>query len=163
MNFTEAVQLIFKLEGGYVNDPHDRGGETKWGISKRRFPDVDIKNLTKAGAADIYLRHYWSPTRCDELPENMRLPVFDCAVNQGVKTAVEILQELVGVAQDGQMGPVTLAAVRSYRGDLRHHYHAKRTAAYVSYSQFDRYGRGWLHRLVKVALADGQTTWAGFV
>lgn len=163
MDFTQAVQIIFELEGGYVNDPHDRGGETKWGISKRQYPTLDIANLTKAGAADIYLRDYWVPTRCDELPAHLRLPVFDCAVNQGVETAAKILQGLVGVAQDGRMGPVTLAAVRSYRGDLRHHYHAKRTAAYVSYKQFDRYGKGWLHRLVKVALADGQIKWAGSV
>lgn len=153
MEFTQAVHIIFQLEGGYVNDPRDRGGETKWGISKKQFPDVDIKSLTKAQAADLYLRHYWMPTRCDELPAYMRLPVFDCAVNQGVERAVLNLQKLVGVAQDGQMGPVTIEAVRQYRGDLRHHYLAERIANYTSYKQFDVFGRGWMKRLKKVAQA----------
>lgn len=153
MDFTQAVHIIFKLEGGYVNDPRDRGGETKWGISKRRFPEVDIQNLTQPKAAELYLKHYWVPTRCDELPASMRLPVFDCAVNQGVRKAVLILQKLVGVAQDGHMGPKTIAAAREYGSELRHHYLAERIAAYTSYDQFDVFGRGWMKRLKKIALA----------
>ena len=46
MKFSEAIEIVLKHEGGYVNDPDEPGGETKYGISKRSFPKYYIKNLT---------------------------------------------------------------------------------------------------------------------
>ncbi len=58
-NFEKAMTFIFKWEGGYVNDGNDPGGETNFGISKRAYPNLDIKNLTKDEAKQIYYRDYW--------------------------------------------------------------------------------------------------------
>ena len=63
-SFDEIIEVVLHHEGGYVNDPKDPGGETNYGISKRAYPDVDIKNLTEDGAKDIYRRDYWEKYRC---------------------------------------------------------------------------------------------------
>jgi hypothetical protein len=83
--FPYSMKFVFKWEGGYVNDPDDPGGETKYGISKRAYPDIDIKNLTKAQAKSIYHQDYWIPAGCDKLPWPLCLVVFDTAVNMGLK------------------------------------------------------------------------------
>lgn len=79
--FAAALELLLHFEGGYVNDPNDAGGETKYGISKRAYPNLDIASLTKSDAAEIYLRDYWDACRCSEMPEPLSLSVFDYAVN----------------------------------------------------------------------------------
>ena len=58
-SFDEIIDIVLEHEGGYVNDPDDPGGETNFGIAKRSHPDVDIANLTKAGAKEIYKAEYW--------------------------------------------------------------------------------------------------------
>jgi len=82
-----ARDHIFKWEGGYVNDSRDPGGETKYGISKRAYPNVDIANLTKDAAWAIYERDYWLAAGCDRMTPGMALMVFDAAVNCGVGRA----------------------------------------------------------------------------
>ena len=82
------IEKTIKLEGGWVNDPTDTGGETKYGISKTFNPDVDIKNLTPEGAEKIYLERYWTPLNLDRYHDiRFRWKLFDIAVNQGVGTA----------------------------------------------------------------------------
>jgi len=56
--FNEIIEVILEHEGGYVDDPHDRGGETKYGITKRFYPNVDIKNLRNEQAKIIYHQDY---------------------------------------------------------------------------------------------------------
>ena len=82
-NFDTAFLLVIGVEGGYVNNPEDPGGETKYGISKRAYPDLDIRNLTLAAAKAIYLRDYWTAHHCDQMEWGKALLVFDCAVNGG--------------------------------------------------------------------------------
>jgi len=91
MTFELAVEFILEKEGGYVNDPDDPGGETKFGISKRAFPRINISDLTESHAKELYHQYYWQPMRCNELPDRLRLPVFDCAVNQGIRRATKFL------------------------------------------------------------------------
>ena len=69
-DFHTAMKFILSpdVEGEYSNDPNDPGGETKWGISKRAYPDLDIRNLTKADALAIYFRDYWTACDCDNIP-----------------------------------------------------------------------------------------------
>ena len=86
-NFTRALQFTSKWEGGYVNNPKDPGGETKYGISKRAYPKLDIKNLTRERANEIYYTDYWVPAGCDNLPVPLNLVCFDMAVNSGVPRA----------------------------------------------------------------------------
>lgn len=91
-NFRLALKFVLEHEGGYVNDPDDPGGETKWGISKRYHPDVDIKNLLPEQAAQIYAEEYWNPCNCDNIPHPYCAVVFDTAVNCGVNRAVQWLK-----------------------------------------------------------------------
>lgn len=155
MQFIEAVQHILRFEGGYVNDPDDAGGETKYGISKRSYPDVDIAALTMAEAADIYERDYWDAVKAGQLPPALRLPVFDMAVNMGTNRAIRIMQEAVGATPDGIIGPKTLQAAwamneAAQKSLLRH-----RVDFYVGLverkpSQI-KFLRGWLRRAIEVS------------
>lgn len=81
------MAFILKWEGGYVNDPHDPGGETKYGISKKAYPDLDIRNLSNEDIYDIYWRDYWDKTGCEELEWQMAYVIMDTAVNLGVSKA----------------------------------------------------------------------------
>ena len=112
--FEQAVTFVLadQIEGGYVNDPRDPGGETNYGISKRSYPKVDIKNLTREDAIAIYKRDFWDKCRCDELPPEIAVAVFDCAVNQGASIAPRLLQKALRVSVDGEIGPETLGAAR---------------------------------------------------
>lgn len=84
------------LKDGYVNDPHDPGGETKYGISKRAHPDEDIKNLTLERAGEIYFQDYWLPNHCFQLDWPMNLCVFDTAVNMGTGNVKRIQKKMTG-------------------------------------------------------------------
>ena len=90
-NFDEALKFVLKWEGGYSNDPNDPGGETKYGISKRSYPELDISKLTLKQAKKIYYENYWLKTGCDELPYPFNIVVFDTAVNMGRRRALEFL------------------------------------------------------------------------
>ena len=95
-NFKKAFCELIGIEGGYVNDPTDRGGETKYGISKKSYPNVDIKNLTLAQAQEIYYRDFWKHPRMnlDLIPDYaIALELFDTGVNTGSGTARRMLQE----------------------------------------------------------------------
>lgn len=83
-DFRKALQFVLKWEGGYVFDPDDPGGETKWGISKRAHPDLDISLLTPEACAGIYAEEYWDALGCDSIPFPYNVVVFDSAVNLGV-------------------------------------------------------------------------------
>lgn len=112
-SFERAMRYMFAREGGYVNDPTDRGGETKYGISKAAFPHVNIAALTKEDAAKIYYNEYWLKARCNKMPFDVALAVFDAAVQHGIKPAIQQLQRAVGVSDDGIIGPATLEALRN--------------------------------------------------
>jgi len=90
-NFTLAYTFTSKWEGGYVNDPVDPGGETKYGISKRSYPDIDIKSLTKLEAEQIYYNDYWLKAGCDKLDKDLAICYFDACVNAGQRRAKEWL------------------------------------------------------------------------
>lgn len=78
------------LDDGYVHDPHDPGGETKYGISQRAYPKLNIPNLSLGEALNIYYKDYWWVASGLEFPLNVC--VLDCAVNNGTKTAGQFLQ-----------------------------------------------------------------------
>jgi len=86
-NFDRAFSILMDFEGGFSNDPNDRGGMTKYGISKKAYPQEDIQNITPARAKELYLRDYWIPAGCDDLAYPWDIVVFDTAVNMGVGTA----------------------------------------------------------------------------
>jgi lysozyme family protein len=151
VNFEAAIAHVLRYEGGLSDDTRDPGGLTRFGISQRAHPDLDIAALTLNEAKQIYLRDYWWPVRAHELPEALRLPVFDCAVNQGVGTAVKLLQRAVGVPADGVIGPATMKAVAEDPRRAWTRFMAKRARRYAENPQFGVYGDGWLNRLFDVA------------
>lgn len=114
--FRRAVEVVLQHEGGYVNDPRDPGGETKFGISKRQYPELDIAGLTREQAAEIYYRDFYAKYGYARInDEAVATKVFDMAVNMGPTTAHRLLQEalvFVGypVEIDGIIGPQTIGA-----------------------------------------------------
>jgi len=112
-SFDKFIEKVLIHEGGYVNDPTDNGGETNWGISKRAYPNLDIKNLTKDQAKEIYKRDYWDKNHCDKLPSGVDYIHFDTAINAGGSRAAKILQDACGVVVDGIIGSKTITAAQS--------------------------------------------------
>lgn len=148
MNFDKAFEQLIGNEGGYVNDPRDPGGETKYGISKRSYPGEDIASLTLERAKAIYRRDYWGPAGCDAWPDLVKFEVFDIAVNMGVKTAVMMLQRAVGAGVDGVIGPQTTMRVQSAAGDwVVRRMVAQRIRYYTDLKTWPTYGRGWMLRI----------------
>lgn len=153
MNFEACVAVILYHEGGYVNDSNDPGGETRFGISKRSFPNVNIKELTLEHAKDLYRRYYWDMCECDKLPDWARLIVFDCAVNQGVPRAVIDLQRISGSKPDGIIGPKTLERVFDMEPtDFIGEYAMKRFGRYYSNPRWKHFGGGWAKRLLDITV-----------
>lgn len=113
--FLRAVKHVLRHEGGFVDNPADPGGRTKYGISQRSYPDLDIESLTVDQATEIYWRDYWQGWMDLIEDEVLALMVFDFAVNAGPPRAVRTLQEAANVAADGIVGPVTMAAVNHPR------------------------------------------------
>lgn len=170
--FTHAIAFVLDKEGGYVNDPTDKGGETKYGISDLRDgikdgmtdidgdkkPDVSIKDLTLDQASQIYYRDYWYPAYCNNWPDGISLIVFDSAVQHGVKKALQLLQDAAGVTADGIVGPKTTAAVVGADPEwLLARYLLRRARYYAdiikSNSSQGKYLNGWFNRLDSVNAA----------
>lgn len=127
--FEIAVNEVLGEEGGYVNLAADPGGETNWGISKRAFPEVDIKNLTRDGAKALYKAHYWDPlAQYANLSATYRRIAFECAINQGLSKCKALLE-----ASKGQLD----------------WFMADRAMAYAALPTFNTFGKGWLRRLFK--------------
>jgi len=152
LEFKEAVEIILKHEGGYVNDPNDPGGETKYGISKRAYPKINIKRLTKKDAREIYKKHYWNKIKADKLPPEIRLAMFDFAVNSGVYRAISLIQKIVKAKRDGVLGPKTLRKISlNNPAKITERFLKERTYFYFRNKNFSIYGKGWMKRLVDIA------------
>ena len=149
MLFDDAFARVVGLEGRYTPPgTDDPGGETRFGVSKRAYPQVDIRNLTLPDAKAIYLRDYWLKAGCDKVPDVLSYDLFDMAVNQGVGVAIRTLQDAVGVEQDGVLGPVTLAAIAQMDTPrLLFRFVAARLVAYTEDAGWPEYGRGWVRRV----------------
>jgi lysozyme family protein len=161
--FEQAFEHTVGLEvgsypnGGYTDDPLDAGGETKWGISKRAHPQLDIKNLTEDEAKEIYHREYWSSLGLDHIDPQVAQEVFDTAVNMGTIRSTLILQRALAyfgaqVARDGVLGPRTREATWAVRpDDLLKVLNALQFLEYeriVSENPSQhRFARGWLKRI----------------
>lgn len=173
--FEQALSNTLQHEKGYVNDPADPGGETRYGISKRAFPDIDIKTLTLAEAREIYRVHYWKKPRFHQVPQAaLAVKLFDLGVNCGPGTATKMLQRAVNVVCagevapqrrapwrqsvarilgggvlriDGQLGPVTLQVLATCPYDQAL-LAALKGEAYLHYRDLNPlYIPGWLERL----------------
>ncbi len=137
---------------GYVNDPDDRGGETKYGVAKNANPDLDITNLDWEGAKEVYFRRYWINGSCDRLPSRIAVLHFDGCVNHGVGRANKFLQRALEVSDDGVIGPATQAkAAASDEYEVCHAICDQRAKFYrnivLNNSSQGKYLNGWLRRI----------------
>lgn len=161
--FINAVNFVLSpaIEGAGVlsKEPRDPGNwtggaqgkgallGTKWGISAKSYPSLDIGSLTREQAVAIYSRDYWAVIKGDQLPARTAFVVFDSAVNQGVQTAARILQTALSITVDGVIGIETVAAARTR--DDRASVAAFLTARAVRYAQdagFKTFGKDWIGR-----------------
>jgi lysozyme family protein len=156
--FDIAFDRLMGIEGGYSNRADDPGGETNWGISKRSYPNVDIKALTRDAAKAIYLRDFWTRGRMEQYDAAIAFQTFDIAVNSGIETAVRMLQRAAGVADDGHVGPITLSAIKAKsRTDMLMLIVAERLEFWRKLSNWPAAGKGWAGRAatdLRYAAAD---------
>lgn len=146
-----AFDLLMMNEGGYVNNLKDPGKETKYGISKKSYPNEDIFNLTLDRAKEIYYRDYWTRCKCDYIPDALSVAVFDYAVNSGVKQAIKSLQTVLGVKADGIIGNQTIgAANRLPVKRVLEDYMDLRLDFLMSLKTWKHFGNGWGARVNRV-------------
>lgn len=146
--FRTFIDRLLSHEGGYVDNPRDPGGETKWGISKRTYPALNIRELTRDQAIDIYRRDFWERSEADDLPPAVGFQLLDGAVNSGIDQATRWLQRAAGVADDGDIGPVTLAAIKARDpADLVMTFNAERLDFMTRLNGWTTFGKGWARRI----------------
>lgn len=152
MNFDQAFERLIGHEGGYVNHPSDPGGETMHGITRR----VAVSNgyngkmidLSLDMAKDIAKREYWIPCKADSFDGAIAFQLFDIAYNHGVSVSAKLLQRAVGVADDGIIGPATIAATKKLdEMVVICLINAKRIRFYTSLSTWPTFGKGWANRV----------------
>ena len=148
MTFDTMFDRLLGHEGGYSNDPADPGGETNWGISKRSYPNIDIKNLTRDGAKQIYRRDFWDRIHGERLHDGVAFQVFDFAVNSGIETAVRYLQRALRVADDGDWGPESQKAANATpESDQILRLNAERLDYMTRLKNWPHAGKGWARRI----------------
>ena len=160
--FPRALARVLAHEGGWSDDPADPGGATNLGVTigtlslwlGRPATKAEVRALTSATVAPIYRRRFWDAIQGDALPAGLDYALFDFAVNSGPKRAVIGLQRALGIADDGRLGPVTLAALQgrdvpALIGALCD----GRLAFLRALSTWPRFGRGWGRRVDEVRAA----------
>lgn len=161
-SYDRAFKLVLQHEGGWVDHPSDPGGATNLGVTIHTLSDwlgrpatkAEVKALTREKVAPIYRRNYWDRVAGDDLPAGVDYAVFDWAVNSGPKRAIIGLQRVVGVADDGRIGPITLAAVRAMdRPTVINRLNDNRLTFMRQLSTWPTFGKGWSNRVAGVRSA----------
>jgi len=161
-NWPTCFALVLKNEGGYVNNPADRGGVTNLGCTKAVWEQYighsvtndDIKALTPNDVEPLYKTLYWDKVNGDELPYGVDFAVFDFAINSGVIRAAKTLQTVLNVNTDGKIGPKTLSALEtSNPRDVATRVCEARLAFLQSLSNYATFGKGWSRRVSEVETA----------
>ena len=154
--FEEIIEKVLEHEGGYVNDPKDLGGETKYGITKRFYPELNIKELTIEKAKEIYKKDYWDRNRVESLPQNLWHIYFDMCVNMGKRTAVKVLQRAANnkgrnIDVDGGLGPATIGALKGVETERVRSYRVKYYVDLINKRpEQEKFYLGWFRRATEV-------------
>lgn len=164
--FERCLAIVLHHEGGFVNHPRDPGGMTNLGVTRRVWEEwtgrpsseEEMRGLTAEMVTPLYHARYWRVVNADQLPRGVDLVVFDFGVNAGPHRGARFLQRIVGTAQDGLIGPMTIATVNRFVAnhgarELIRIYSEDRRDYYRSLSTFDTFGRGWLRRTDEVEVA----------
>lgn len=148
--FYKNIDRVLGHEGGYVNDENDPGGETNWGISKRSYPDVNIKELSRNDAIAIYYRDFWVPIKGDSLSDGVSYQLLDSAVNSGIKQSIRFLQRAIGVADDGFFGPHSQKVLaETSESDFIMLFVAERLDFMTRLKNWPNAGKGWARRIAQ--------------
>jgi lysozyme family protein len=163
--FDESLRRVFQTEGGYANNPNDKGGETNMGITKDTLNAAkkagiinhsDSKSLTRNEASDIYKKMYWEPTRAGDMPPGIGFQVFDMAVLHGPSKAIRTLQAALGLKPTGKADQATVDAVwaadpRGLISEIKE----RKQGMYYSIAEKDpaqrEFLKGWTNRNNRVA------------
>lgn len=153
MTFDQAFDRLIGHEGGYSNHPSDPGGETMYGITARvaraHGYDGPMRLLTREKARAIAKAAYWDRVKADQYDGAIGFQVFDAAYNHGIENAVRFLQRAVDVADDGEIGPVSIAAIKTMSvTDVLARFNAERLEFYTKLSTWPDFGKGWARRIV---------------
>jgi lysozyme family protein len=155
-SYDSALKGVLEHEGGYSNHPADPGGPTNWGITiydarmywKANATAADVRAMPLSVAKSIYKTKYWDALRCDALPAGLDYAVFDFGVNSGISRSAKFLQGLVGVRQDGRIGPITITAANE--GDAASLISSlcdARLEFLQRLNTWGTFGRGWSRRV----------------
>jgi len=148
LDFNTCFDRLIGHEGGYVNNPKDPGGETNWGISKRSYPNINIKTLTRDAAKLLYKKDFWDRVNADKMLPSLAYQAFDFAVNSGIETAIRYLQRALKVADDGYWGPATMSALKeANETDILMLYLAERLDFMTKLTNWENASRGWSRRI----------------
>ena len=150
--FLKCIQVLLSLEGGYSNKKPDAGGETNFGLSKRQYPDINMKTLTRDRAIEIYYSDYWIPMNIERLMDDeLVLLLFCFGVNAGIRTAIRVLQKLIGVDEDGFIGSETARAIKEFNGNITEDFTKRQKLFYITLVQKKPKEAinlpGWLNRV----------------
>jgi lysozyme family protein len=150
--FTNCVEAVLRSEGGYCNVPGDKGGETNMGITRTYYPNLDIKNLTRNQAIEIYYRDYWLPMNLTGIAdEELVLQIFDFGVNAGIRRSIKAIQKIVKVDVDGIVGPQTTEAINKSDLSLVLLFKQSRKMYYFDLVRRDptqeKFLQGWINRI----------------
>lgn len=149
--FNKAMNTIFRSEGGYVNDPFDSGGETKYGISKNNNPDIDVAKITRADAERIAYDRYYTKYGINRLPDTIRGEVFQVGWHCGPSVAIKQLQGILGVSKTGRIDDATITAAYQQSGNIRDQYINTYRDYMISITKRkptqQRFLRGWMNRV----------------
>lgn len=165
-SFRKALRFILQHEGVYFESvPDDPGGDTCCGVTQSDYNDFrkehskptrTVAQITAAEVGQLYMEHYWSPVKASQMPYPVALAVVDGGVNCGTGTAVRWLQGVLGVTQDGKVGPATLASITAYvekhgAEALSDAIDARRIQYYISIAAsrptLKKFLAGWLNRV----------------
>ena len=155
MNFETAFDLLITHEGGFSNHPDDPGGATMYGVTevvaRAEGYTGPMRELTLDFAKQVYRKRYWDACRCDQMPDVLRYPLFDAAVNSGPSQAIKWLQAAVGVKADGAIGPVTQQAVNMAAPQpTRQKMIGNRLRFMTQLSNWPSFSKGWARRIAAI-------------
>lgn len=168
MTRDEIIAKVIGTEGGYVNNPADPGGATKYGITQRYLTNArkspqfanlpaSVADITAQQAHDLYAADQWQVIKGDSLPPAVALLAFDCAVNAGPGTAANILETALGIPADGVIGPHVIAASAAANPQkLAAEFAAQNAFHYAKiYAMGERqFMLGWMRRVITMYTAS---------
>ena len=160
-NFEKALAFTLSVEGGFVDNPDDPGGATKWGVTQKVYDRYcneteaglgPVKLMRRVDMQAIYQDDYWSYGGCGLMPTvAASMILFDSVVNHGVRRGVQLLQRTVKVKEDGDIGPITRAAVAM--GGFEMDFLWVRLQFYTRIRHGGPFLKGWVNRMLKLRAA----------